>query len=80
VIHFAGRKYVNESVEDPLRYYDHNVLGTINLCKAMNKYGCKNMVFSSSCTVYGNPQVRVSRNGFQRRQQAGCDAVVGWNA
>lgn len=57
MIHFAGRKYVNESVENPLRYYDHNVLGTINLCKAMNKYGCKNIVFSSSCTVYGNPQV-----------------------
>jgi UDP-glucose 4-epimerase len=56
VIHFAGRKYVNESVEDPLRYYDHNVKGTINLCLTMNKYGCKNMVFSSSCTVYGNPQ------------------------
>ncbi|KAL4424969.1 hypothetical protein ABPG77_002854 [Micractinium sp. CCAP 211/92] len=56
VIHFAGRKYVNESVENPLRYYDHNVLGTVNLCKTMNNYGCKNMVFSSSCTVYGNPQ------------------------
>ncbi|PSC71614.1 UDP-glucose 4-epimerase [Micractinium conductrix] len=56
VIHFAGRKYVNESVENPLRYYDHNVLGTVNLCKAMQKHGCKNMVFSSSCTVYGNPQ------------------------
>jgi UDP-glucose 4-epimerase len=117
VIHFAGRKYVNESVEDPLRYYDHNVGGTIQLAKVMAKHGCKNvsdgaplprmdgaapplprwlyrcasaggcrphppnpdpprhphpgtrrdlppprltrppqMVFSSSCTVYGNPQ------------------------
>jgi len=56
VIHFAGRKYVNESVENPLTYYDHNVLGTINLCKVMKDHGCKNMVFSSSCTVYGNPQ------------------------
>ena len=56
VIHFAGRKYVNESVDDPLRYYDHNVLGLINLADAMKKHGCKSMVFSSSCTVYGNPQ------------------------
>jgi UDP-glucose 4-epimerase len=48
---------VNESVENPLRYYDHNVLGTVNLCKTMKKHGCKSMVFSSSCTVYGNPQV-----------------------
>eukprot|EP00890_Picochlorum_soloecismus_P000025 jgi/Picsp_1/1022/NSC_04506-R1_udp-glucose 4-epimerase len=56
VIHFAGRKYVNESVENPLRYYDHNVAGTVELAKAMAKNGCKNMVFSSSCTVYGNPQ------------------------
>jgi len=55
VIHFAGRKYVNESVDDPLRYYDHNVAGTVELCKAMAKNGCKTLVFSSSCTVYGNP-------------------------
>lgn len=55
VIHFAGRKYVNESVDNPLRYYDHNVAGTVELCKAMAKNGCKTLVFSSSCTVYGNP-------------------------
>lgn len=56
VIHFAGRKYVNESVENPIAYYDHNVLGAINLFKVMKKHNCKNIVFSSSCTVYGNPQ------------------------
>ncbi len=56
VVHFAGRKYVNESVEDPLRYYDHNVAGTVALAKAMAAGGCKAIVFSSSCTVYGNPQ------------------------
>ncbi|GAB4820615.1 hypothetical protein N2152v2_007661 [Parachlorella kessleri] len=56
IIHFAGRKYVNESVADPLIYYQHNVLGTINLAECMAKYGCKNLVFSSSCTVYGNPE------------------------
>lgn len=45
VIHFAGRKYVNESVDNPLRYYDHNVAGTVELCKAMAKHGCKNVSF-----------------------------------
>lgn len=56
MVHFAARKYVNESVEDPLRYYDHNVCGTVNLARAMQKHGVKKLVFSSSCTVYGNPQ------------------------
>jgi UDP-glucose 4-epimerase len=48
VIHFAGRKYVNESVENPLRYYDHNVAGTIELAKAMKKHGCKNVSLTIS--------------------------------
>lgn len=56
VVHFAGRKYVNESVEVPLHYYDHNVLGLINLADVMARHGCKRMVFSSSCTVYGQPK------------------------
>ena len=47
---------MNESVENPIRYYDHNVKGTVNLAIAMRDNGCKNMVFSSSCTVYGEPQ------------------------
>lgn len=55
VIHFAGLKAVGESVEKPLYYYENNVSGTVNLCKAMNKHGVKRMVFSSSATVYGNP-------------------------
>lgn len=55
VIHFAGLKAVGESVEKPLHYYENNVTGTINLCKAMDKHGVKRMVFSSSATVYGNP-------------------------
>lgn len=63
MIHFAGRKYVNESVENPVRYYDHNVLGTVQLVKTCTKHNCKNFVFSSSCTVYGNPQVRLSSQG-----------------
>ena len=74
VIHFAGRKYVNESVDNPLRYYDHNVLGTVNLCKTMKKHGCKSMVFSSSCTVYGNPQVCAAG---ARGRGCWCETSVG---
>ena len=56
VIHFAGLKAVGESVGKPLLYYQNNVTGTLNLCEAMNKAGVKNFVFSSSATVYGDPQ------------------------
>lgn len=56
VIHFAGLKSVSESVEAPLRYYNNNVCGTIALCEAMAKFSVKRLVFSSSATVYGNPQ------------------------
>ena len=55
VIHFAGLKAVGESVEQPLKYYDYNVYGTIVLCEAMQEHGCKSIVFSSSATVYGDP-------------------------
>ena len=55
VIHFAGYKAVGESVAKPLMYYDNNLYSTIVLCETMLKYGCKNLVFSSSATVYGNP-------------------------
>lgn len=55
VIHFAGLKAVGESVEKPLHYYHNNVSGTVTLCQVMQKFGVKNMVFSSSCTVYGEP-------------------------
>jgi UDP-glucose 4-epimerase len=57
VIHFAGRKAVGESVEQPLAYYDHNLVGTTNLVKAMEAAGVRDLVFSSSCTVYGDPEV-----------------------
>ena len=55
VIHFAGLKAVGESVEKPLAYYDNNVVGTLRLLEAMGECGVKTMVFSSSCTVYGDP-------------------------
>jgi UDP-glucose 4-epimerase len=56
VIHFAGLKAVGESVEKPLDYYDNNVIGTHRLLKAMGNCGVKTLVFSSSATVYGEPQ------------------------
>jgi len=55
VIHFAGLKAVGESLSVPLKYYQNNITGTVNLCALMNKYNIKNLVFSSSATVYGNP-------------------------
>lgn len=56
VIHFAGLKAVGESVEKPLDYYDNNVIGTHRLLQAMANCGVKTLVFSSSATVYGEPQ------------------------
>ncbi len=55
VIHFAGLKAVGESVRKPLEYYDNNINGTLVLCKAMREAGVKNIIFSSSATVYGDP-------------------------
>ncbi|MGD9660716.1 MAG: UDP-glucose 4-epimerase GalE [Porticoccaceae bacterium] len=56
VIHFAGLKAVGESVAAPLRYYDNNLIGAINLFEVMADYQCKRLVFSSSATVYGDPE------------------------
>ena len=56
VIHFAGLKSVGESIEQPLHYYDNNVAGTVALCEVMAECGVLNLVFSSSATVYGDPQ------------------------
>jgi len=55
VIHFAGLKAVGESVKKPLEYYHNNITGTLVLLEVMKKYNCKELVFSSSATVYGNP-------------------------
>lgn len=55
VIHFAGLKAVGESVKIPLRYYENNLVSTLNLLKCMEEFGVKKLVFSSSATVYGNP-------------------------
>lgn len=64
VIHFAGLKAVGESVQKPLEYYYNNVTGTLVLCDVMRKHGVKDIVFSSSATVYGNPHTVPIREDF----------------
>ena len=64
VIHFAGLKAVGESVAEPARYYDNNVVGSLRLCEAMAEAGVKQMVFSSSATVYGDPHAVPIRENF----------------
>lgn len=54
-IHFAGLKAVGESVSKPWEYYENNIAGTLTLVDVMRKHGCKNIIFSSSATVYGDP-------------------------
>lgn len=56
VIHFAALKAVGESVEQPIRYYHNNITGLINIIQAMDKNNINNLIFSSSCTVYGQPE------------------------
>ncbi len=56
VIHFAGLKAVGESVQKPLEYYQNNISGTLTLCKVMCEHNVKNIIFSSSATVYGEPE------------------------
>ncbi len=56
VIHFAGLKAVGESVRQPMAYYDNNVAGTLTLCEQMDQHNLRNIVFSSSATVYGEPE------------------------
>ncbi len=64
VIHFAGLKAVGESVREPLKYYMNNIAGTLSLYCVMERVGCKNMVFSSSATVYGDPQTLPINESF----------------
>lgn len=57
VIHFAALKAVGESVQKPLKYYENNITGTLNLCEVMTQHEVFNIVFSSSATVYGDPEI-----------------------
>jgi len=73
VIHFAGLKAVGESVEKPLWYYENNLVGTLNLLKAMTKHGCKRIVFSSSATVY-----KPCEDPIDEEKPLGCSNPYGW--
>lgn len=56
VMHFAGYKAVGESVREPIMYYENNLVSTLHLCKKMLEYNCNKFIFSSSATVYGDPE------------------------
>jgi UDP-glucose 4-epimerase len=64
VIHFAGLKAVGESVQKPLEYYHNNITGTLILCEVMREHNVKNLVFSSSATVYGTPRTLPIKEDF----------------
>ena len=59
VIHFAGLKSINESINEPLKYWDFNLVSTINLLKVMNLFECRTIVFSSSASVYGSSKTNL---------------------
>jgi UDP-glucose 4-epimerase len=70
VIHFAGLKAVGESVTIPLRYYHNNITGTVTLLEVMREHGVRNLIFSSSATVYGDPPSVPIQEHFPCHQQA----------
>ena len=74
-IHFAGLKAVGESVEKPWEYYDNNITGTLTLVDEMRKHGVKNIIFSSSATVYGDPaQIPIT----EECPKGQCTNPYGW--
>ena len=75
VIHFAGLKAVGESVQKPWEYYDNNITGTLTLVDVMRKHGCKNIIFSSSATVYGDPAIIPITEECPKGQ---CTNPYGW--
>ena len=74
-IHFAALKAVGESTRIPLKYYSNNLGGTFTLLKCLGEHGCKNIVFSSSATVYGDPKSVPIREDFPT---PGCTNAYGW--
>lgn len=74
-IHFAGLKAVGESVEKPWEYYENNIAGTLTLVDAMRKHNVKNIIFSSSATVYGNPAMIPITEECPKGQ---CTNPYGW--
>ena len=75
VIHFAGLKAVGESCEKPLEYYENNMNGTFVLLDVMRNHGCKNIIFSSSATVYGDPAIIPITEECPKGQ---CTNPYGW--
>lgn len=74
-IHFAGLKAVGESVEKPWEYYNNNIAGTLSLVDALRAHGCKNIIFSSSATVYGDPaQIPIT----EECPKGECTNPYGW--
>lgn len=75
VIHFAGLKAVGESVQKPMEYYMNNISGTLEMCKVMREYAVKNIIFSSSATVYGDPaQIPIT----EECPKGQCTNPYGW--
>ena len=74
-IHFAGLKAVGESVSKPWEYYDNNISGTLVLLDVLRQHGCKNIIFSSSATVYGDPAVIPITEECPKGQ---CTNPYGW--
>lgn len=74
-IHFAGLKAVGESVEKPWEYYNNNISGTLTLTDVMRKHNCKNIIFSSSATVYGDPAIIPITEECPKGQ---CTNPYGW--
>ncbi len=74
-IHFAGFKAVAESVERPLDYYENNIVGTLTLLKVLKDNKCKNIVFSSSATVYGEPKIIPIK---EKCEKGNCTNPYGW--
>lgn len=87
VIHFAAHKAVGESVTEPLKYYKNNLLGLINLLECCEKYDVKNIIFSSSCTVYGqadqmpiheNTPLKTPESPYGKTKQMGETIIEDW--
>ena len=74
-IHFAGLKAVGESVQKPWEYYENNIAGTLTLVDVMRQHNCKNIIFSSSATVYGDPaEIPITENCPKGQ----CTNPYGW--
>lgn len=75
VIHFAALKAVGESMSHPFEYYENNIVGTLNLLKVMDEYKVRNLVFSSSCTVYGDSKTQPLSESSPKQP---CASPYGW--